>query len=128
MRGSIRGLSIAGIIFSAIFAIGLIIVGAIFLGNAVGILQDIAKSNPQTVVDLKLTVDVIKSFGTYMLVYGIVAAIGVVIGVLMIVNVGKAQTSKVFSIILGILGIVTGEIFITIAGIITIVYGAKEGK
>lgn len=128
MRGSIRGLSIAGIIFSAIFAIALIIVGAIFLGNAAGILQDIAKSNPKTVVDLKLTVDVIKSFGTYMLVYGIVAAIGAVVGVLMIVNVGKAQTSKVFSIILGILGILTGEIFITIAGIITIVYGAKEGK
>ena len=128
MRGSIRGLSIVGIIFSTIFAIGLIVFGAICIGNAAGMYQDLVKSNPKTVVDLKLTVDVIKSYGTYMLVYGIVAAIGAVVGVLMIVNVGKAQTSKVFSIILGILGILTGEIFITIAGIITIVYGAKEGK
>lgn len=131
MRGSIRGLAIAGIVLSVLLGMVLIIVGAIFIGGAENLLKEAAKSADtwKAWSDAGLTtVDAVKAFGTKFLVPGIVVLIGLVADILMIVAAKPEKPSRVFGIIAGALGVLCGEIFTTIAGVLCIVHSAKNGK
>lgn len=131
MKAKIRGLSIAGMVLSSILGLGLFIAGMVFIAGAESLLKEILK-DPEVAKAWSdaglLSIDGVKSVGLYLLIPGIFLLVGVVIGVLMLVLVAIEKPNKVAAIIIGILGIACGEIFITVAGILSIVYGVKANS
>ena len=131
MKAKIRGLSIAGMVIASILGLGLLIAGIVFIASAEALYKEILK-DPEVAKAWSdaglLSINGVKSVGLYLLVPGIVLLLGVVVGVLMLVLVAIEKPNKVTAIIIGILGIACGEIFITVAGILSIVYGVKANS